>query len=335
MSDFGTAVVFGKFWPLHVGHLSLISEAVARSDTVIVVVDDGTEDVPTEIRMSWVAHEFPTVEVGAAPDLCGHDTFECTQICSERYAAWLSGHHGHVDAVFSAESYGALLATCLGATSIQLERPDPELAGRRIRRDLPGHWHLLSKAARGWYCRRIVVVGAESTGTTTLASDLAQRLKTVWVPEYGRRFTEDHGIGHLWQSRDFDLIAQRQAEMEDEAAKRSGPVLVCDTDVLATAIWHERYLGERSSSVESMAEHRRPHMYVLTDDEIPFVQDGIRDGEHLRGWMTERFREELHETGVPWTEVWGTRQQRVVQTLRAMVEQLGEMWVQPSLTTKS
>jgi HTH-type transcriptional regulator, transcriptional repressor of NAD biosynthesis genes len=55
---------------------------------------------------------------------------------------------------------------------------------------------------RAWYCRRVVVLGAESTGTSTLAADLAEHLGTVSVPEYGRQFSAEHGLGHSWSSRD-------------------------------------------------------------------------------------------------------------------------------------
>jgi HTH-type transcriptional regulator, transcriptional repressor of NAD biosynthesis genes len=318
MKQFRSAVVFGKFWPLHLGHLRLIGEAVTRAERVIVVVDDGSEDVPTAVRAAWVAETFPSVEVATAPDLCGHDSTECTPACSEKYAIWLSAAHGPVDAVFSGEAYGAVLASELGAVSVRLDRNRLAAAGREIRADTVGHWDLLSGAARAWYCRRVVVVGAESTGTSTLAADLAEHLGTIWVPEYGRQFSAEHGLGHNWSSRDFEEIAQRQAVMEDAAATRSGPVLVCDTDVLATALWHERYMGKRSAVVETIASERRPCLYVLTAHEIPFVQDGLRDGEHLRGWMTGRFREVLADTGVPWVQVQGNRQQRVEQAARAI-----------------
>ncbi len=320
MRRFRRAVVFGKFWPLHLGHLTLLSEAVSLADHVLVAVDDGSEDVPTTVRMSWVSEAFPSAQVVRAPDLCGHDTVDCTPSCSERYADWLVAHYGHVDVVVSGESYGALLAGCLGAASVRLERDEPAIAGRRIRADIPGQWHLLSAAARAWYCRRVVILGAESTGTTTLSQDLAERLGTIWVPEYGRRFTEEHGVHHSWQSGDFDVIARRQAADEDRAARRSGPILVCDTDVLATAVWHERYMGTRSEAVEALAATRRPDLYVLTGDEIPFVQDGLRDGEHLRNWMTGRFREVLSTTGVPWLEVHGDRQARLETVITTVAD---------------
>jgi hypothetical protein len=61
-------------------------------------------------------------------------------------------------------------------------------------------------------------------------------------------------------------------------------------------------------------------LYVLTGDEIPFVQDGLRDGEHLRGWMTQRFREVLAAQATPWLEVAGPVFSRVSQVLATLHE---------------
>ena len=66
---------------------------------------------------------------------------------------------------------------------------------------------------------------------------------------------------------------------------------------------------------------------MLTSDDIPFVQDGLRDGEHIRGQMTARFREVLDEVGVPWVEVRGSRQERVDQVERTLVDHFGGSWV--------
>jgi HTH-type transcriptional repressor of NAD biosynthesis genes len=95
------------------------------------------------------------------------------------------------------------------------------------------------------------------------------------------------------------------------AAGHGGRLLICDTDALATSIWHERYLGTRSPDVEALAAGRTYALYVLTADDIPFVQDGTRDGEHLRGWMTDRFRQALAQRTEPWIEVRGDRAQRL------------------------
>jgi HTH-type transcriptional repressor of NAD biosynthesis genes len=322
--DFRSAVVFGKFWPLHVGHAALIGRAVQESESVLVAVDDGAEDVPTHVRMNWVRELFPEVEVTSAPDLCGHDTIDCTRECSRAYANWLRANHAEVDAVFAGDSYGDVLASELGARSVHVDRI---AKGRDVRANLPGLWDQLTPPARGWYCRRVVVIGAESTGTTTLANDLALHFHTEWVPEYGREFTEVHGLDHAWTRADFAHIARRQGELEDQATRRSNRLLICDTDVLATSVWFERYMGSGANPVTELAQRRRPTVYLLTSDDIPFVQDGLRDGERIRSWMTERFRQELTASRVPWRELTGSRRQRLNESLAFLGGELGRRWV--------
>jgi nicotinamide riboside kinase len=120
---------------------------------------------------------------------------------------------------------------------------------------------------------------------------------------------------YVWRDADFEMIARRQQLNEDRAARASGPILVCDTDALATCIWQERYMGRSTGAVERIAASRTYAFSVLTSDDIPFVQDGWRDGEHLRGAMTQRFRERLRG---PWIEVRGSVDQRVDQVLERL-----------------
>ena len=321
MNDFETGVVFGKFWPLHLGHLELLGQAARQCRNVHVFVNDGREDVPVSERMRWVAEACPEATAHSSPDLCGHESEHCTPKCSEAYAAVVHDQGLFPDVVFSGEPYGDVLARCLGATSARVDRQRIECRGREIRADIAGRWTLIAPPARAYYCRKVVVVGAESTGTTTLAIDLAARFGTAWVPEYGRTFTEEHGLDHEWVSEDFVLIAERQSADIASAARGEHPMVVCDTDALATAIWHERYVGSPApASVWELAAATRPALYLLTGDEIPFVQDGMRDGEHVRGWMTSRFREVLAASEVPYLEVSGSAEERVRMAVAAIVD---------------
>lgn len=168
---------------------------------------------------------------------------------------------------------------------------------------------------------RVCLVGAESTGTTTLAQKLAAHYHTVWVPEYGRDYTEARkvaGARYEWKSPEFVHIAIKQQEHEDLVAKQARRVMFCDTDALATAIWHERYMGAWSQEVEEIAERRQYALYILTQPDIPFVQDRIRDSELLRGWMTDRFRVELTRRNRPWVLVQGPLQERLGLAIRAV-----------------
>jgi len=131
--------------------------------------------------------------------------------------------------------------------------------------------------------------------------------------EYGREFSERYKFrdGAPWWSEEFVHIAEEQCRREDEMARRCNRVLISDTDALATAIWHERYMGSRSAEVQAIADGRSCGLYLVTDVDIPFVQDGYRDGERLRAWMHGRFIDELTRLGRRFAVVSGSTQDRL------------------------
>jgi HTH-type transcriptional repressor of NAD biosynthesis genes len=160
--------------------------------------------------------------------------------------------------------------------------------------------------------KRVVIIGSESSGTTTLARALAEHYHTTWVPEFGRTYSEGRQYcGQPWRSDEFTFIANEQARMEDALAAMANKVLICDTDPFATAIWHERYMGRPSEAVRAIADSRRYDLYVVTDVDIPFVHDDIRDGESFRQWMQGRFVEELSKMATPMIVVSGPHEERL------------------------
>lgn len=171
--------------------------------------------------------------------------------------------------------------------------------------------------------KRIIVTGAESTGSTTLAQALAQHVGCDWVPEYGRAYTASRpgGPPATWQDGEFVDIAERQNALENAAAARSTTGwLVCDTDALSTCIWQERYMGRATAPVRAVAEAQiTPYARILSGDEIPFVDDGQRDGAHIRHAMQARLRKALagpEGRAVPWLEVHGTVRERLDAAMR-------------------
>ncbi len=225
------------------------------------------------------------------------------------------------DVVFTSEDYGDEFARHLGCRHVQVDRARASVpvSGTLVRADPLGCWEFLEPPVRGFYAVRVCVVGAESTGKTTLAQDLARHFETVWVPEYGREYSErklELEGGYDFRPAEFAHIAARQCELEDEAARRANKILICDTDAFATSVWHRRYMGARSPEVEGIAmRHRRPDLYLLTDIDTPFEQDGTRDGEHVRGWMHEVFVAELRARGRPYRSVSGARDERLRQAV--------------------
>jgi NadR type nicotinamide-nucleotide adenylyltransferase len=355
MTAFAHGLVIGKFYPPHRGHHFLIDTAAAACDRVTVVIaGSSAESLPLGDRVAWVSSthsQQPHVRVVGATDdhpIDYHDDEVWAAHvgvfrAAVARAAVLDGvaEEARVDAVFSSEPYGDELARRFGATSVAVdaERTTHPCSSTRVRDDVAGRWSDLAPATRTGLALRVVFVGAESTGTTTVSRAVAEQLGTSWVPEYGREFT----IGLLaataaqatalgappptmddlpWRTEDFVAIAERQVALEDAAAAVSaGGVVVCDTDAFATGMWHERYLGSRSSDVERWADARPHPLYLVTSPRgVPFEQDGIRDGEHLREWMTERFVDELTATGRSWRMLGGPVAQRVDDAVAAIDE---------------
>ena len=324
-----TGLVIGKFYPPHRGHSFLIATALAEVDQLTVVVcEHPSQSIPGETRAAWLQELHPRANIIVAEDFGDDEN-------SQRWAEYTLTLLGSApDVVFTSEPYGPRYADLMGSRHVSVDphRRRVPVSSTAIRADPAGCWEFLESPVRASLAKRIAVVGAESTGTTTLAEALAAEYETECVPEFGRMYSEQKLAEETcseeqWRSEDFVRIATRQQELEDEAARRGGPVLICDTDVLATSIWHERYMKGPSPEVESLAEPRRPALYLLTSDEgAPFVQDGLRDGEHIRSWMTARFAERLRQTGRPFVSVRGTRTERVKKALEAIDGILVEGW---------
>jgi NadR type nicotinamide-nucleotide adenylyltransferase len=354
-------VVIGKFYPPHAGHHLLVDTAARVSRLVtVVVMASHVESIPLPTRVQWMreAHaDQPQVFIAGIGDDLPVD-YQSEEIWAGHVqlvrAAVAMVTSEPITAVFTSEAYGAELARRLGATHVAV---DPErrlvpMSATAVRSDPAAAWDFLAPAVRAWFARRVVLVGAESTGKTTLAQALAQRLRgrggahglTRWVPEYGRDFTIGKLAAHRaravlagvappamatleWCEEDFIAIAERQQDMEEAEARLGGPVLICDTDAFATAVWHERYLHSRSAAVETLSDSHPHHLYLLTHpDDVPFEQDGIRDGQSIRSAMTELFVRRLDETGRTWRWIRGGGDAREAAALAAIDHLLSAGW---------
>ena len=284
----------GKFYPFHLGHDHLIRTAKGQVDHLVVLVGFKPDHrIPGSVRADWIRSLHPEVEVIEVLD----DIPNAPEPWCRRALEVLDGRRP--DLVFTSETYGDPWAELLGARhcAVDIERTTWPVSGTLLRQDLGSHWHLLTPPARAWLARRVCVVGVESSGTTTLAEALAAHYKTVWVPEYGRWYWEGRRYSpnsDRWDSDELVRIARGQVAWEDDLAHRANRVVICDTDPLATHVWHRRYMGFYSPEVEQIADRRRYDLYILTQPDFGFVQDGTRDGEHIRlemhDWLVEILR---------------------------------------------
>lgn len=337
-------LVLGKFYPPHAGHHLLVRTAAAACDRVtVLVLASNVESIPLEIRVGWmkeVHRDLPNVKIVGGLDDYPVD-YQSDEIWKLHVALFQRLLDAPVDAVFTSEPYGEELGRRMNAKAVcvDLDRSLYPYSGTAVRADPIATWDAIAEPVRGWFARRVVLVGAESTGKTTLAQQLCEALRlrggahglTRWVPEVGREVTAEKlarvsSVEEItWGSSDFLDIARAQSEREDALARLGGPVLVCDTDAFATGIWHERYVGARSAEVEALAVAHP--LYLLTHpDDVPFIQDGLRDGEKIRAWMTGRFAQRLDETGRRFVWIRGDRDQRLQRCLAAVDQLISEGW---------
>lgn len=304
-------VAVGKFNPPHVGHAHLLGTGSAQVEQLHVLLGDRPgQTIPAADRRAWLADAVPdNVIIHLTPD----DLPEANEPWAQRALEVLPELP---DVAFTSESWGPGWASVLNAdhVAVDLDRTTFPVSATMLRGDLAAHFHHLVPAARAALARRVVLVGAESTGKSTLAEALAERLATVWVPEHGRFYWEGrrHLADQSWRSEEFDRIARAQARLADDLARLAvGGLVVADTDALVTGVWHRRYVGDDQAEVAKVAEATRPHHYLVCAPDFPWVQDGTRESAAHREAMHAHTLEAVRASNVAFTVLTGPHQQRM------------------------
>lgn len=308
-------IIVGKFYPFHSGHAYLIETAKRQVGGLTVLVCDRSDQIFTgEERATWIREMFPDVIVRVIRDILDDEN-------SERWARYTLLFLGYrPDVVFTSETYGDAYAEYLGAEHVLVDRMRSAvpISGTSVRENPYRAWGFLSPPVRARLVRRVVIVGAESTGKTTIARALAGHFATAWVPEFGRFYTEGKlPSGTEWKTEEFVFIAEGQNRLENAYARSANRVLFCDTNAWATRLWHERYMGVMDPRVDALARGRSYDLVLLTDIDTPFEQDGIRDGEHIRYGMHRRFTQLLEEENVPYVLLSGNHEARMKKAIYA------------------
>jgi NadR type nicotinamide-nucleotide adenylyltransferase len=197
-----TGLVIGKFYPPHKGHHLLIRTARAQVDRLVVMVCvHESQTIPGELRKAWLEEIHPDCEIVSVPDTLPEEPVAWAEFTLDLWpnlgdpsppsplSHGARGSRGP-DVVFSSEDYGEPFARHMGARHVMVdrERATVPISGTAIRVNPLAHLDFLEPCVRAYFVRRVVLVGAESTGKTTLAQRLGERFDTQWVPEYGREY---------------------------------------------------------------------------------------------------------------------------------------------------
>jgi len=181
---------------------------------------------------------------------------------------------------------------------------------------------------------KVAILGAESTGKTTLSRDLATHLGSPWVPEYMRIYLQEkwdnEQVTCTWD--DLLPIAQGQINLENKLAQQAAQglqpsqspktqkYLFCDTSLFELMVYSNWYYGDCPAALTQAALAHHYDLILLTAVDIPWVADDLRDSPHEREEISAYFESQLNSYDKKFKQVGGDRNERVRQVIALLKE---------------
>ena len=168
----------------------------------------------------------------------------------------------------------------------------------------------------------VAILGAESTGKTTLCQDLAAHFNCEWVPEFMRPYLQKKWDTEQKTCEWEDLlpIARAQIALENSLAQQSAGYLFCDTSLFELMVYANWYYGNCPEAITEAALAHYYDLILLTEVDVPWVPDDLRDAPYEREQIAERFVEELTHYGKAFRRISGSRKVRVDQVVNWLIE---------------
>ncbi|RZK11296.1 MAG: DUF4301 family protein [Flavobacterium sp.] len=167
---------------------------------------------------------------------------------------------------------------------------------------------------------KIAMFGPESTGKTTLAKQLAEHFQTVWTPEFAREYLQKK-----WDSsqqicvlEDMLPIALGQIKLENESLQKANKYLFCDTNLMVTKVFSEMYYNFCDPILNDAASENKYDLFFLTDVDVPWTKDDLRDKPFNRETTLNVFKEALISNQKPFIVVSGTSDERFNKALKIL-----------------
>lgn len=172
--------------------------------------------------------------------------------------------------------------------------------------------------------QKIVIIGPESTGKSTLSEQLAAHYKATLVKEYAREYLCTHGTNYNYN--DLLTIAQGQIQLEENALANitapptSRPKLIIDTDMYVMKVWCEFVFNNCHPFILNQIVQRKYHLYLLCNIDLPWVKDALREYPDLitREKLYHHYKDILINQQVPWVNITGNYQQRLQLAINAI-----------------
>jgi HTH-type transcriptional regulator, transcriptional repressor of NAD biosynthesis genes len=319
--------VFGKFMPFHKGHEAMINFALSACDflTVLICCSDR-EPLPAAIRQSWLTETFrhiPQIEIRTYEydEQLLPNTSETSATVSAVWAEQFKQLFPDYGIVVTSEPYGDLVAQFMGIRHIPFnpERNLYPVSATHVRTDLFNNWAWLPDSVKTSLAIKVVLLGTESTGKTTLTGKLATHFNASAVMEAGRDIVADSNDFGL---NDLYLIATTHAAGIRHMAKLHSPLLIIDTDIHITLSYGEYAFGETLNIDAHTYQSNQADLYLYLNNDVPYVQDGTRLSEAERNLLDISHRRILDKYQIHYEEITGNWEQRYRQSVELVTQLL-------------
>jgi len=173
--------------------------------------------------------------------------------------------------------------------------------------------------------KKIVVIGPESTGKSTLCEQLARHYNTAWCPEYAREYLQIHGTKYTYE--DLLTIAKGQINLEENYSRLSSSgsrLLFVDTDLYVMKVWCEFVFGKCHSWILKQLAERKYDLYLLCYTDLPWVKDELREYPDLktREKLFKIYLDLMINQTTPWAVISGNPEER----LHTAIEQTNKLF---------
>lgn len=316
-------LVFGKFMPIHNGHLALIQFAKSHCQELIISMSYTINDpIDRKIRFEWLKQIFENdKQVRLEMHLDDfHDEslelFEATKL----WAEFINDKFPHIEAFFCSEPYGEPLSFHLKLPChyFDIDRNKIPISATAIRNNPFENWTHIPRVVQPYFVKKICLFGPECVGKTSLSEKLAEIFETEFVHEVARDLLSnneniDEGI--------LIEIASKQIELVKNKIKNSNKFLFCDTDAITTQIYSQHYLGNVSQKLKEIENEIKYDFYFLLDIDLEWQYDPLRDLGDRRAEMFSIFKENLEKRGMVYEIIsgrWNGRLEKIKNSLKTM-----------------
>ncbi len=284
---YGLGLYGGSFNPLHQGHVECIIRSANQCERLIVVISHGMNrnEIDVRKRYRWIyqlTKHIGNVEIMVLEDdaetKADYDCEECWFADAQKVREFAGAPF---DVVFCGSDYGkdSFWEKCYPEAQLVIY-PRNGISSTQIRENPYRHWDLLPDVVKPHYVKKVLLIGAESTGKSTLTVNLAHYFNTNYLEEVGRELSERSGTDLMMLPEDFTDILLTHKLREREAIQHSRIVLFEDTDCLITRFFLEFLEGkdkERNIALaNAIASLNDYDLILFLEPDVKFVQDGGR-----------------------------------------------------------